>query len=94
VKPLRVRATPQFDARFRALDLEVRTQTGHLIQALRSNPYQPEIMDMRWTRLNAAGQCETTVASGHRLLWSIEEAIRVWDVLDPRADFAGVGWAD
>jgi len=38
-------------------------------------------MDIQWTRANAAGQCETILASGYRLLWSVEEAIIVWDVL-------------
>jgi hypothetical protein len=70
----------------------VKLETASLINALRFNPNQEDIMDIQWTRANAAGQCETILDSGYRLLWSVEEAIIVWDVLPPLSTFNGVGY--
>jgi len=71
----------------------VKIETATLINALRFNPNQEHIMDLQWTRANAAGQCETVLASGYRLLWSVEEAIIVWDVPAPLATFSGIGYS-
>jgi len=88
----RVYGRGKFDKHFLALSDTVKRETAALINALRFNPNQERIMDIRWTRANAAGQCETVMASGYRLLWSVEEPIIVWDVLPPISTFNGLGY--
>jgi hypothetical protein len=84
----------KFDEHFLALPATVKREVGRLINAVRVNPNYEFVMDIRWTRANAAGQCETILTSGYRLLWSVEEAIIVWDVLPPLPTFNGVGYPE
>jgi hypothetical protein len=75
----RVYGRGKFDKHFLALSDTVKREIAALINALRFNPNQERIMDIRWTRANAAGQLPVVVVGGgtHHCFWMFSRRFRL-----------------
>jgi hypothetical protein len=80
--------TSEFLAKVDASPLEVQIEFRAFLDRARANPNEPSLIRPPVTKLNADFECETTLPSGFRVLWTIgshnnEEIIVLFDLLEP-----------
>jgi hypothetical protein len=80
--------SPEFLAKVDASPLQVQIEFRAFLDRARANPYEPSLMQPSVTKLNADFECETTLPSRFRVLWTIgshnnEETIVLFDLLEP-----------
>jgi hypothetical protein len=84
----RVRYKRGWWAKFNSFPPETRKQIGEFLHLACNNPYDSRVIGPGVTRVDGRARCQSTLASGYRVLWTIgsyenQEVIDLYDVLPP-----------